>query len=146
MFPRAGLFNHMVEGQVAALDRVFHSLADPTRRSMLAALAHGPCSIGQLAAPHEMSFAAASKHVKVLEGAGLLQREVRGREHVCHLSASPLAAAHDFLASYATFWAARLDALEALLVNEADKPRSRRHRSARASGRVKNRTRSKHVR
>ena len=135
MFLDAELLNHMVEGQ---LDRVFHSLADPTRRSMLAALTHGPCSIGQLAAPHEMSFAAASKHVKVLETAGLLQREIRGREHVCHLAASPLAAAHDFLASYATFWAARLDALEALLINEAP--------AARASSRAKKRTRSKHGR
>jgi hypothetical protein len=93
-----------------------------------------------------MSFAAASKHVRVLESAGLLQREIRGREHVCQLSASPLAAAHDFLASYAKFWAARLDALEALLLEQAPvppTPRSRRHRSARAF-RAK-RTRSKHV-
>lgn len=131
----------------ASLDRVFHSLADPTRRSMLAALTRGPCSVGQLAAPHEMSFAAASKHVKVLEAAGLLQREVRGREHVCHLSASPLAAAHDFLAAYATFWAARLDALEALLIEQAQaapKPRNRRQTSAPAARRAK-RTRSKHA-
>jgi DNA-binding transcriptional ArsR family regulator len=143
MFGGGAILNHMVEGKAASLDRVFHSLADPTRRSMLAALARGPCSIGQLAAPHEMSFAAASKHVKVLEAAGLLQREIRGREHLCQLSASPLSAAHDYLASYATFWTARLDALEALLL--ADAPVRRSRRGSRGSKRAK-RTRSKHVR
>jgi DNA-binding transcriptional ArsR family regulator len=154
MFPLAGIFNHMVEGQPLSLDRVFHALADPTRRAMLGALARGTCSVGELASPHQMSFAAASKHVKVLEAAGLLEREVRGREHLCQLAAQPLAAAHDYLASYATFWASRLDALEALLDEHAGLPdsprpaaarRRRRPTSARAARTVR-KGKSRHVR
>jgi DNA-binding transcriptional ArsR family regulator len=109
----------MVELSGSQLDRVFHALADATRRSMLQAMADGSQTVGDLAAPHSMSFAAASKHVKVLESAGLLRREVRGREHVCHLSVAPLAAVSDFLAAYASFWSARLDALEEVIEAEA---------------------------
>ncbi|MBI3199527.1 MAG: winged helix-turn-helix transcriptional regulator, partial [Rhodospirillales bacterium] len=66
----------MVEQNAAALDRVFHALADPTRRAMLRRLADGEHSVGELAQPFDMSFAAAAKHVKVLEGAGLLSRTI----------------------------------------------------------------------
>ena len=97
------------------LDAVFRALADPTRRGMLAELALGDRSVGELAAPHAMSFAAAAKHVKVLEQAGLLARDVRGRTHVCRLSPAALAEADAFLAPYRRFWADRLDALEAAL-------------------------------
>ncbi len=83
---------------------------------MLAALALKESSVGELAAPHAMSFAAAAKHVKVLEQAGLIDREIRGRTHVCRLAPRPLAAADDFLAPYRRFWADRLDALEAALI------------------------------
>jgi DNA-binding transcriptional ArsR family regulator len=99
----------------AVLDGVFHALSDPTRRGMLAALAAGEQSVSSLAAPHAMSLAAASKHIKVLEAAGLLRREVQGRVHVCQLSPAPLAQASDFLAHYARFWSGRLDALSAFL-------------------------------
>jgi len=108
----------MVE-DLAVLDRVFRALADPTRRAMLAAMAQAERSIGELAAPHAMSFAAASKHVKVLEGAGLLARQISGRVHVCRLSAAPLATASDYLVELAAFGSARLDALEAVLDEEA---------------------------
>ena len=153
MSRRGAIFNRMVEGQAVSLDRVFHALADPTRRAMLSALARGTCSVGQLASPHNMSLAAASKHVKVLEAAGLLEREVRGREHLCQLAAQPLAEAYDFLASYAAFWASRLDALEALLneqVRAADAPepprQRRRRRTLARAPRTVRKGRSRHVR
>jgi DNA-binding transcriptional ArsR family regulator len=108
--------------QTAGLDGVFHALSDPTRRAMLAALARGERNIGELAAPFDMSFAAASKHVRVLEAAGLVRRRIDGRAHLCALDARPLAAADDWLRRYEQFWTARLDALEALL---RKKPRTK---------------------
>jgi DNA-binding transcriptional ArsR family regulator len=112
----AGLiFNHMVEQNAALLDTVFHALGDATRRDMLRELTLGERSVSQLAQPFEMSLAAASKHIKALEAAGLIEREVRGRTHICRLSATPLAGAHDWLSFYERFWTARLDALERLL-------------------------------
>jgi DNA-binding transcriptional ArsR family regulator len=108
----------MVEQHSAALDSVFHALADPTRRAMLRSLASGERPIGELAAPFRMSFAAASKHVKVLESAGLVRRKVVGRRHLCRIEASPLAAAERWLRYYERFWNKRLDALEALLKAE----------------------------
>lgn len=104
------------------LDSVFHALGDATRRRMLRELSDGEQTVGQLAEPFAMSLAAASKHIKVLESAGLIEREVQGRVHVCRLSAAPLAGAHAWLAAYEVFWSARLDALEALLRAE-NKPR-----------------------
>jgi DNA-binding transcriptional ArsR family regulator len=100
---------------------------------MLGELARGTCSIGELAAPHAMSFAAASKHVKVLESAGLLRREVRGREHLCELAAQPLGAAYDYLALYAAFWSSKLDALEAFLDEQARSPRAQSAATATAT-------------
>lgn len=105
----------MVELNPAQLDTVFHALGDATRRRMLAALADGERSVGELAAPHAMSLAAASKHVKVLEHAGLIRREVRGRTHICQLAPEPLASAHEWLDFYARFWTDHLDALDRLL-------------------------------
>ena len=102
----------------AALDRVFRALADPTRRAMLGQLAERERTVGELAAPLAMSLAAASKHIKVLEDAGLLQREVRGRVHVCRLDARPMHGGAEWLRHYERFWNARLDRLAALL--EAD--------------------------
>ena len=97
------------------LDRTFAALADPTRRAILTRLREGPSSIGELAAPFAISFAAVSKHVRVLERAGLLARQIRGREHTCHLRAEPLRAATAWTGDYRRFWEARLDALEELL-------------------------------
>lgn len=105
----------MVEYQTTQLDAVFHALGDPTRRGMLAALARGERTVGELAQPHRMSLAAASKHIKALEQAGLIVREVRGRTHVCRLDPGPLASAHEWLGAYETFWTGRLDILERLL-------------------------------
>lgn len=85
---------------------------------MLADLARGERTVGQLAEPFAMSLAAASKHVKVLEKAGMIRREVRGRMHVCRLEPGPLAGAHAWLGFYERFWTTRLDALEHLLREE----------------------------
>ncbi|GAB4195169.1 MAG: metalloregulator ArsR/SmtB family transcription factor [Thalassobaculales bacterium] len=97
------------------LDAVFHALSDPTRRAMLRSLAEGERSVTALAAPFDMSLPAASKHVRVLEAAGLLRRRVEGRVHWCRLQAAPLAEAEAWLSFYAAFWTQRLDALERVL-------------------------------
>ena len=110
----------MVERRTASLDRVFQALADPTRRAMLRRLAKREQSIGELAAPFRMTFAAASKHVKVLERARLLRRRVEGRSHFCRLEPAPLAAANGWLRFYERFWTDQLDALEAALRDEDD--------------------------
>lgn len=118
----------MVEMTSATLDRVFGALSDPTRRAMLRRLAGGTHTVGELAEPFDMSFAAAAKHVKVLELAGLLSRTVEGRSHRCRIEAGPLAAADRWLAYYERFWEMRLDDLEAALMRSASnrKKRSRR--------------------
>jgi DNA-binding transcriptional ArsR family regulator len=105
----------MVENDSPQLDVIFRALGDATRRGMLASLALGERSIGELAEPFAMSFAGASKHVKVLEDAGLVRREVRGRTHICRLEPGPLASADQWLRHYEHFWTGRLDALEQLL-------------------------------
>ena len=101
------------------LDAVFHALADPTRRAMLQRLAGAPFSVGELAAPYRMSLAAASKHIKALERAGLVRREVKGRTHLCRLEPTGLEGAHDWLSFYLRFWTAQFDALETQLKAEA---------------------------
>jgi DNA-binding transcriptional ArsR family regulator len=112
------ILNQMVEQSTLPLDAVFRALADPTRRSMLRTLAAGERNIGELAAPFRMSFAAASKHVKVLEGAGLVRRHVQGRRHVCRIQPGPLAAADEWLHSYRRLWTEQLDRLDSLLQAE----------------------------
>ena len=114
----ARTFNPMVELQTPPLDAVFHALGDSTRRRMLRELADGERTVGQLAEPFAMSLAAASKHIKALEKAGMIRREVRGRTHVCRLDPGPLASANQWLSFYERFWTDRLDALEKLLRQE----------------------------
>jgi DNA-binding transcriptional ArsR family regulator len=108
----------MVELQTHPIDTVFHALSDGTRRRMLRELAQGERTVSQLAEPHEMSLAAASKHIKVLESAGLIRREIQGRTHLCRLEPGPLATAHEWLTFYERFWTDRLDILERLLREE----------------------------
>jgi DNA-binding transcriptional ArsR family regulator len=112
----------MVELETPQMDQVFHALSDVTRRNMLNSLAGGERTVSQLAEPFAMSLAAASKHIKALEHAGLIRREVRGRTHVCRLEARPLATAYEWLAQYARFWNSRLDVLEQLLREERKTP------------------------
>jgi DNA-binding transcriptional ArsR family regulator len=111
------ILNHMVEHS-AHLDAVFHALSDPTRRAMLGHLAERERTIGELATPFSMSFAGASKHVRVLENAGLVTRMIRGRTHLCRLRAARLAEANAWLRRYERFWTDRLDMLEQLLREE----------------------------
>jgi DNA-binding transcriptional ArsR family regulator len=108
----------MVELEMPQLGSVFHALGDATRRRMLRELASGERTVGQLAEPFAMSLAAASKHIKALENAGLIRREVRGRTHLCRLDPGPLASAHQWLSFYERFWSDRLDVLERLLREE----------------------------
>ena len=84
----------------------------------LASIADGERTVGELAKPFAISLAAASKHIKALEKAGLIRREVRGRTHLCHLDPGPLAGAHAWLSFYERFWTGRLDVLELLLRDE----------------------------
>jgi DNA-binding transcriptional ArsR family regulator len=105
----------MVELFTPELDAVFHALGDTTRRRMLGELAGGSRTVSELAEPFDMSLAAVSKHIKVLESAGLISREVRGRTHLCRLEPGPLASAYEWLAFYERFWTSRLDLLERLL-------------------------------
>ena len=116
--------NHMVNSHVAgpwsapALDRTFHALADPTRRSIVATLSAGDHTIGTLAAPLPMSLVAVSKHITVLERAGILRRTRAGRAQVCTLVGRPLDDASGWLEHYRLFWAARADSLERYLDTE----------------------------
>ncbi|MGX5842426.1 metalloregulator ArsR/SmtB family transcription factor [Mesorhizobium sp. ArgA1] len=114
----------MVELEAPQMDQVFHALSDTTRRHMLNDLAGGERTVSELAQPFAMSLAAASKHIKALEHAGLIRREVRGRTHVCRLEARPLATAYQWLGQYSRFWNSRLDVLEQLLREEAGRKTS----------------------
>jgi len=112
------------------MNSVFQALGDATRREMLCDLARGERTVSELAVPFAMSLAAASKHIKVLEHAGLIRREVRGRTHFCRLDPGPLASAHEWLGHYERFWTSRLDELEQMLRDEdTAKSRSRERKS-----------------
>jgi DNA-binding transcriptional ArsR family regulator len=123
----------MVELLAPELTPIFHALSDSTRRRMLLELTSGERTVGQLAKPFAISLAAASKHIKVLESAGLLQREVRGRAHLCRLDPGPLETAHEWLTFYERFWTARLDILDRLL-REEDEQQSTNRKPNRKQG------------
>lgn len=97
------------------LDSVFGALADPTRRAILAQLAQGDRTVGELAAPFAMSQPAVSRHLKVLESAGLITRSRRATARLSHLEAEPLREASDWLARYRQFWEERYEQLDDLL-------------------------------
>ena len=98
------------------LNRVYGAIADPTRRAILAMLARGEANVGTLVDRFPISFNGVSKHIKVLERAGLIERTIHGREHRLRIQARPLRAAVNWLDCYRAFWESKLDALEALLV------------------------------
>jgi DNA-binding transcriptional ArsR family regulator len=100
------------------LDRVYGAIADPTRRTILTVLAAGENTVGGLARRFPISFNGVSKHIKVLERAGLVERRVRGREHRLRLRPEPLREATRWLEHYREFWDTRLDALEAMLTGK----------------------------
>lgn len=125
----------MTDRTAPALDRVYAAIADPTRRAMLAALSRGDLTVGTLAGQFPLSLNGVSKHVKVLERAGLVKRRVDGREHWIRLEPRPLRAASEWLDRYRVFWEGRLDALEAMLVagqRSSARPRSSGRRSHRS--------------
>ena len=120
------------------LDDVYGAISDSTRRAMLEILAEGETNVGTLAERFPMSFNGVSKHVKVLERAGLVERTVQGREHRLRLNPEPLREASMWLEHYRKFWGARLSALEAfLLKKERGGPGTRKgqHRRKDAHGR-----------
>jgi DNA-binding transcriptional ArsR family regulator len=107
--------NHMVEYRSKVLDRTFGALADPTRRRILAQLAKGEECVTELARPHAMSLAAVSKHLMVLEKAGLVKRRRDGRVHSLALEARPMEEAQAWLERYRKFWTGNLDQFEKYL-------------------------------
>jgi len=109
------IFNQMVKYHSSTLDRTFAALADPTRRRILAHLARGDKRVTHLARPHAMSLPAVSKHLRVLEKAGLLRRRRYGRIHEMQLDAKPLKQAAQWVEEYRKFWEASLDRLAAYL-------------------------------
>jgi DNA-binding transcriptional ArsR family regulator len=103
----------MVEySQSTELDHIFSALADPTRRAILRALTRHPATINEIAEPFPVSLNAISKHVMVLERAGLVHRTIKGRQHECRINPRPLREADAWLQHYRCFWEQRLDALE----------------------------------
>jgi DNA-binding transcriptional ArsR family regulator len=108
------------------LDRVFSALADPTRRALLARLAKAPVSVSDLAAPFAMSLPAVSKHLGVLERAGLAERTLNGRVRHCSFNPEPLKDAAAWLDHYRVFWGETLDALAAFVAEAPAKSRRRR--------------------
>jgi DNA-binding transcriptional ArsR family regulator len=108
------------------LDAVFSALGDPTRRRILIRLATGPASITELAEPFAMTLPAVSKHLRVLERAGLMRRVREGWYHRCYLVPKPLESAASFLARYRPFWEQTLDALAQYVEDRPDKPGKRR--------------------
>lgn len=118
------------------LSATFFALADPTRRGILAQLAKGDATVSELAKPYDMSLAAVSKHLKVLEGAGLISRGRDAQWRPCHLEAKPLEAVAKWAAEYERFWNRNLDSLGAYLEdmqrktppNKGDNEKKRKNR------------------
>jgi DNA-binding transcriptional ArsR family regulator len=109
----------MVEhSRSAELDRVFSALADPTRRAILRRLTEHPATINEIAKPFRVSLNAVSKHVMRLERAGMLRREIKGRQHYCWVEPAPLREANQWLEHYRQFWEQRLDSLEAYVARK----------------------------
>ena len=108
----------MVKYRPSALDRVFAALADPTRRRILERLSEGQIRVTRLAKPFSISLPAVSKHLRVLEGAGLLKRHRHGREHRLELEARPIREALRWMERYRRFWEGALDALADYLEKE----------------------------
>ena len=103
--------NHMVNSGEARMDAVFAALSDRTRRGMIRRLSRGPASVGELGRPYAISKPAVTKHLKVLERAGLVQREKNGRVHRCTLDPSPMREAEVWIERYRAFWEGSLEAL-----------------------------------
>ena len=111
----ADIFNHMVEQSSQRLDRMFQAMAQPTRRALLRELSKRERTVGQLAEPFDLTVAAISKHIKVLEAAGLVTQRAEGRTRVCRLNPQPLSEMTRVLAEYERFWQGAIDSLDQML-------------------------------
>ena len=111
----------MVKHSSDILDLIFSALSDPTRRAILERLARGEASVTELAEPHDMSLPAVSKHLRVLEGAGLIAREKQGRVHRLQLESKPMKDALDWIEQYRKFWEEKFSALEKQLTTPKSK-------------------------
>jgi len=109
------------------LSRTFEALAAPTRRAILARLARGPATVGELARPFDMSLPAVSRHLKVLETAGLIRRERQAQWRRCHLEPEPLGDAAQWIDHHRAFWEARFDALDRYLESAKGKDKKDGH-------------------
>lgn len=112
--------DNLQANQDEPLDRVFAALSDGTRRRLVHALVEGEKTVGELAEPFSMSLVAVSKHLKVLEVAGIVRRRVDGRKHYCTLAPESLTQALDWIAIYRNFWDQRMDALAGLIEVDED--------------------------
>lgn len=106
-----------------ALNNIFSALSDSTRRAIISKLAEGEVSIMEIASPFDMSLPAVSKHIRVLEQAGLVLRRKQGRVHYCRLNAEPLQEAAKWLVFYQQFWDAKLDSLANFLEDDSNEDR-----------------------
>jgi DNA-binding transcriptional ArsR family regulator len=122
----------MVNSSAASLDSIFHALSDSTRRAILRDISNREKTVGEIAKPYQMSLAAVSKHLKVLEAAELVARERRGNFQIVRLNARNLKPAEEWLAYYETFWNRQLDALQTYL--EGDKDESKRNPGTKQGG------------
>ena len=126
------IFNRMVEYLSAQLDNTFHAVSDPTRRAILKMLTNRQARVTEIAKSFPVSLNAISKHLKVLEQAGLIHREIKGRDHIFQLDPDPLKEASDWFASYRQFWEERLEAMERHIIRNRvrrknhGRPRSRK--------------------
>ena len=102
------------------LDLTFSALSDPTRRAIISRLAEGEAAINELASPFDMSLPAVTKHIRILEKAGLLTRKKQGRVQYCRLNAAPMRDAASWLAFYQKFWDAKLDSLAVFLEENSE--------------------------
>jgi DNA-binding transcriptional ArsR family regulator len=111
-----GAHDMRIDSRMANLDVIFHGLADPTRRMVIARLAAGPASVSELAAPHEMALPSFLKHLKVLEASGWVISDKSGRVRTCRLRPETVKVAEDWLSQQRSIWEARLDRLDAFLL------------------------------
>ena len=116
----------MVNKEADGLSTTLYALADPTRRAILARLALGETNVGELAEPFDMTLPAISKHLKVLERAGLIARGREAQRRPCRLAAEPLREVLEWVSDYRGFWEQRLDRLETYLVKGAKRARQRK--------------------
>ena len=116
------IFNSMVEYQSAVLDKTFHALAHPVRREILVHLSHKSYTVLEMAEQFDLSLNGVSKHLKVLEQAELIRRDIQGRKHYCMLETDHLHEAAGWLDYYRHFWEERLDALERFAAKKQQNP------------------------